>query len=88
MLLRSRLWAGFKEERLHREMRYRLRLTKLEIAILIGGWGVSWITANVALRTGHPRMLYWIYGVYFGAVMLWSFSRIVKLLLRSEAPRS
>jgi hypothetical protein len=69
-------------------MRYRLRLTKPDLVILVGGWGVSWIAANIALKTRHPRALYWIYGIYFGAILLWSFSRIVRLLLRSEVSRN
>jgi hypothetical protein len=65
-------------------MRYRLRLTKRELAIYITGAGVSWIAANVALRARHPRALYWIYGIYFGALGLWSLSRIVGLLMNSQ----
>ena len=68
-------------------MRYRLRLTKRDLAILVGGWGVSWIAANIALKTRHTRALYWIYGIYFAVILLWSFSRIIRVLLRPEDSR-
>jgi hypothetical protein len=62
------------------EMLFRLGVTKRFITIWIGATVVAGIVANIALWTRHPRALYWIYGIYFGAIALWSLSRIVQLL--------
>ena len=62
------------------EVSNRLVFTKRVVAVLIVGGLLSWIAANFALRFGYPRLLYWIYGLYFGSIALWSLTRIVRLL--------
>jgi hypothetical protein len=59
---------------------FLLGVTKRFIAIWVAGTVVAWIVANIALQMRHPRALYWIYGIYFGAIGLWSLSRIIQLL--------
>ena len=70
------------------ELSHRLIFTKWVVVILIAGSWISWIAANFAIRTGHRWALYWIYGASFGAIALWSLSRIVRLLLpENENPK-